>query len=315
MARDTRQRFLAEIRKLEPGLRKAFVEAVGDIRNSANLELVVQALERGDVEGAVRALNSNVPFYARVQAKVRELFGVSGAYIEATLPKRNPVTREALVFRFEGEHPRAQEYIQRQAGALIQNLEDEKLNAVRNVLSEGLAEGRNPRSVALDLVGRVSKVTGRRTGGSIGLTGGEADRVIAYRGKLESEDRDPAQINRMVVKRQNRLLRLRGERIARTETLKAMNAGKLESYRQMVDQGLVRADQLEKVWDATLDGRVRNSHAWMNDQRVGLEEPFTSPRGALLMHPGDTSLGAPAREVVQCRCFMRVDIDFAKGVR
>lgn len=40
----------------------------------------------------------------------------------------------------------------------------------------------------------------------------------------------------------------------------------------------------------------------MEGVTIPLEQPFTTPAGSRLMYPGDRRLGAPAGEVVNCRC-------------
>lgn len=61
-------------------------------------------------------------------------------------------------------------------------------------------------------------------------------------------------------------------------------------------------------WVSTRDGKVRDTHRAADGQKVKHGEPFTVG-GYRLMHPGDGSLGAPAREVVRCRCFVAYDLD------
>lgn len=51
-----------------------------------------------------------------------------------------------------------------------------------------------------------------------------------------------------------------------------------------------------KQWDATLDGKTRPSHRMVDGEIKELDEPFSNG----LMKPGDS--GAPAEEVVNCRC-------------
>jgi HK97 family phage portal protein len=82
--------------------------------------------------------------------------------------------------------------------------------------------------------------------------------------------------------------------IARTEVIAASNFGSHEAAKQ---SGLV----LQKVWLATGDHRTRPDHAEADGQQVGMEEPF-DVGGEQLLYPGDTSLGASAKETVQCRC-------------
>jgi len=95
------------------------------------------------------------------------------------------------------------------------------------------------------------------------------------------------------------------ERIARTEVVAASNAGQQFAYEQ---SEVVE----EKEWLSTKDGRTRGAnpddrcnHFGMDRQRVPLDKPFVDSRcGARLMHPGDTSLGAGAAAVINCRCTM-----------
>lgn len=214
-------------------------------------------------------------------------------------------------------------------------MEDQR-QAVRQVIDQGIAEGRNPRNLALDLVGRINRQTGRRDGGIVGLTTQQAGYVTKARAQLEGLDagyfdrrlRDKrfdrtvakairdgralarADIDRITARYADKLLEHRGEVIARTESIAALHAGQFEAARQLVETGKVRADQITKVWDATGDARTRPSHAAMDGQAVGLNEPFRTPSGALMMHPHDASLGAPADEIIQCRCFMAIRVKY-----
>ncbi|MEL6101316.1 MAG: phage minor head protein [Pseudomonadota bacterium] len=108
----------------------------------------------------------------------------------------------------------------------------------------------------------------------------------------------------------DRLLQLRGEIIARTETLQAVHAGAYEAMQQLIDTGGVRASQVRKVWQATPDARTRDPHRQMHGESVPFDQPFRSPTGALLRYPGDTALGAGAADVVNCRCWVMMRIDY-----
>ena len=82
--------------------------------------------------------------------------------------------------------------------------------------------------------------------------------------------------------------------IARTETIAASNAA-----RQAVAETSGR--NLRKVWLSTADPRTRDDHLSANGQSVPANAPF-SVGGSKLMFPGDTSLGAPGSQTIQCRC-------------
>src|SRR5699024_12742996 len=56
---------------------------------------------------------------------------------------------------------------------------------------------------------------------------------------------------------------------------------------------------------STHDGRERDSHAEMDGVAVPFDEPFMLPDGSRVMHPCDSSLGAAAAEIINCRCTVR----------
>lgn len=93
-------------------------------------------------------------------------------------------------------------------------------------------------------------------------------------------------------------------RAARTMVTGAENQGRLDSYRDLEDEGVV----MEKVWIATPDGRVRDWHLSMDGQRVAVDKPFVDGNGEKLMRPADTSCGASGRTIWNCRCSMRAEV-------
>lgn len=87
-------------------------------------------------------------------------------------------------------------------------------------------------------------------------------------------------------------------RIARTETTRVQNSAKMDIGKEGQRLGF----EMWKRWIATTDGRVRDDHLAMNGVEVPQDEPFVLPDGSKLMFPGDISMGAPAEQVINCRC-------------
>lgn len=87
----------------------------------------------------------------------------------------------------------------------------------------------------------------------------------------------------------------RAKVIARTEIIGAGHAGQYNSDKQ---SGIVVA----KRWLQTLDSRTRDAHVEAGGQTVAFDEPFIVD-GEQMMFPSDDSLGASARNIIQCRCF------------
>ena len=91
--------------------------------------------------------------------------------------------------------------------------------------------------------------------------------------------------------------RTRAERIARTEIVGTSNAANFFGALNFVP------DLDTKTWIATRDRRTRRTHREAGKTQIDIpySEPF-SVGGSLLMFPGDPTLGAAAKEIIQCRC-------------
>lgn len=87
-------------------------------------------------------------------------------------------------------------------------------------------------------------------------------------------------------------------RSARTMVTGAENVGRLDSYKELDEQGVIQ----KKVWIATPDERTRESHLEIDGEEVDIDEPFSNG----LMYPADPD-GEP-EEVYNCRCSMRTHI-------
>ncbi|CAM4397655.1 phage minor head protein [Palleronia rufa] len=128
----------------------------------------------------------------------------------------------------------------------------------------------------------------------------------------EGKPLDAAMVDKITGRYSDRMLKYRGDVIARTEGNKAMNAGRHEATQQMVDDGKVPPDAVTKIWDATPGKFTRDSHLALNGTEVRWGQPFVSPvTGAMLDHPHDEN--APPSETVNCRCSERIRIDWRRA--
>lgn len=85
--------------------------------------------------------------------------------------------------------------------------------------------------------------------------------------------------------------------IARTESTTAANFG--------INMGAESSDyEVQKFWINTKDARTRRSHLAMTKDRIAINQPFIVG-GVPMMYPGE--VGAPAAEVVNCRCVMATE--------
>jgi hypothetical protein len=221
---------------------------------------------------------------------------------------------------------------------------NETKESVRIMLTDATARGIGPRTAALDLVGRYDRNLKRRVGGVVGLHSQQARYVSNAMNELTSGDpalmsnyftrkrRDRRfdglvrkairegrplsreQASRLAGRYSDRLLQLRGETIARTEMLQGAHNAQDEGLNQLVGDGKLAREQIKARWDAANDADTRDSHAAMDGQEPDENGIFTTGDGWRLRYPGDRSLGAPAEEIINCRCRKVIDIDFLAGL-
>ncbi|MDO4945687.1 MAG: phage minor head protein [Ruminococcus sp.] len=87
----------------------------------------------------------------------------------------------------------------------------------------------------------------------------------------------------------------RARTISRTEINSLCECAALEGYYQ--------SGYTQKKWKSFKDEKTRETHRTADGQIRNLFEPF-SVGDSLLMFPQDSSLGASAKEIVNCRCIM-----------
>lgn len=292
----------------------------------------------------MRAIEVSRAFLAPLDRAVDAAYYESGRSFNESLRADARAAGTAITIRFDPGNPRAAGWLRAHSSRLVTEIVEDQRMALRAVLEAGMAEGTNPRSVALDVVGRVNRASGRREGGLIGLHSGQIETAARAREELASGD--PARmeayfdrklrarkfdkvvraairegrpvrapdIAQIVAGYRDNMLRWRGEMIARTEALTALSEAQNENMLQVIEAGGFRQDQVVKTWRAASDGRTRDTHVALNGKSVRMSAPFVSPSGAHLMFPRDSSLGAPASETIACRCRLNHAIDW-KGTR
>lgn len=342
MARISQRQLESILAQLEPKLRKVFLRIVRNSQSLASVNLIAELVRLGRVDDIVEALGINQATLSELTEAVRSAYASAGQQGSAELPVLRIATgtsfRPVVSFSFDMRNPRAEEWLRRQSSELVTSIVNNQREAIRVALTQGMAVGDNPRQTALNIIGRVTS-SGNRVGGVVGLTEQQSQFVVNMREQLRSgnarqmqnyfnrERRDKrfdaivrkaiaagkpvdlATIDKIADRYADRLLQLRGENIARTESLAALNAGRQEAFSQAVQSGKLSQRNVRKVWSSTMDGRTRDSHTKMNGVTVDFDEPFTMPSGNRMMRPGDTSLGAGGEDVINCRCMVVFKVD------
>lgn len=340
--------FAQLIDQLTPEVRRGFMASVTDLSANVNWRALLAALEAGNIDSAIAALNIAPEAWAEYSAVVSDAYAKSGA---ATMAQ---ITANGIVqvgTRFRMTNPRAEEWMRRNVAESVVGFTQEQIKSAREVISNGYALGNHPHTIARDLVGRVG-ASGVREGGIMGLDAPRAmrlDRVrqgmrtaegvkdlviehadgsLSLRYKVNkatgdrifkayrSETAVPA-AERAISERQyyNALMKARADTVAETETGNAVMSARQESWEQAAESQGLDKSAVRKTWQHRRGASRyhRPDHLAMSGKSVeGLDTPFEFPDGARLQHAHDVNGGA--RHTIRCGCSTEYRLDHARGL-
>lgn len=332
-----RERIALFVETWDAALRAAFLAVIDEIRSKITLRLVVEAMERRDLNAALDAMNIDREAFGPFETALADAFNAGGVMAAEDLNLREP-DGSRIVFRFGVRNPEAEAWLRDHSSSLVTRIVDEQRGNIRNALETGLSRGDNPRTTALDIVGRVSRTSGTRTGGVVGLSAPHLAAVEKARQALSSGDVDgmraylalktrdkrfdrtiakairdgqpvPIDMATKIVGRLNDgYLKLRADTIALNETFTALASSRDEAMRQAIASGKVDQRDVTVTWKHTPQENPRIQHVQMAGQKITYGGRFVAPDGTTLRYPHDPE--APARHKIGCKCLADYSIDY-----
>lgn len=312
MGLDTERATRDELDGAESVISRRFSEAVLWLRSRKTIEAIAllikehrltEILDDADLKAAAEHIAS----------------GVTDSYISAATQVSEYLTlRLDSPVIFDQTNVLAVERMRSKTIAVVGDFSTEQLTTLRQTLVDGVEQGLNPRAQA------------RIIRGNIGLTPNQQQIVSNFRDKLVTGSQDAlnyelrdkrfdgtikrgepltaSQTDKMVGRYQDKFISFRATVIGRTEALGAVHQGAREMWRQIVESGDVAASDIVRKWkhSSKRNKNQRSGHIAMDGDTRGLDEPFVTPDGVEIMHPGDPN--APISETAQCACLVTVRI-------
>lgn len=254
---------------LQPEIAAAFLTALTEVRESVDLIGLAEALAAGDLDAAEIALQVRTIEAAlgrQLPPVVGQAFREAGELAAAALDE----ARGGVGITFTTHNPAAERYAEETVGERITAISTETRDGIReDIRASVAAEVGDPRTVA------------RRIRDRIGLRADQVQAVQTFRdGRLADGD-DPVDAEVKATRYAAQQLQARSQTIAQYETMDALNAGAMESWRQAVDGGWLDAEGLRLEWVATDDDRVDQdcedldgvTVAWGEEFAPGVERP------------------------------------------
>jgi hypothetical protein len=321
-AKDARQKWFDLLADEGYTVKRSFFRFVNSIQSSMSDNQIMRWIYEKDLKGFIEHIQHFLGEFADelpevyVRAATNEIKRLSE-------PGRFGIGKDRV--NFDKGNRRAARAMERSRLRLIREINTSQRESIKEAISDSIRRGVGPRAAA------------RQFREAIGLTRNQVRAVNNYQSLLERTSgealnralRDARfdrtveraidngdllsgkQIEKMVQRYALNMRNHRAETIARTETMRTLNEGKQESWKQIAEQLGMNYDDVERTWVATLDDRTRDTHAEMNGQTVtGMETPFESPSGEELLYPGDPF--ADGAETINCRCTLVVKFPSSK---
>ncbi len=252
--------------KAEPATRKALLAALQQIR--ADFPDITSLLEAGRIDDAIRVFHQVAPEVVLTEAMSDALLGAvtSVAQVESA----------AFGVAFNQVNERAVRWASREAAKQVTGLSSQLHRTLNSIITDATAAGASNAAVA------------RVVRSLIGLTTRDARFVENLFLSSIRDGVTESHALRIAERNAARLLQLRAETIARTETIRAANMGQQLTWDEAVDEGLIEPTA-QKVWMATGDDRTCPICAVLDGKVIGIGGDFAVTEQAIsFTRDGDT---------------------------
>jgi len=255
--------------KMEPRMRNAFLKAVDEMKGNIDMGMLTQAVANNDrLLAYTSVFEKKWPSVLASTAQVPvKTYGMAGDLASKGLG------RIGINTNFNLKSPEAINWARTNSSSLITNISSETRKGVQSVIGSAFDLSIPPKNAAKVIRDMV------------GLTEKQSIAAVRYRDKISNQDRPADQVERMAARYESKLLRYRGETIARTEIITSAHQGQKEAWQQAVDEGLLDPSETNREWITTDDDRLCPICEPMNGQIVGLGEAFLDGDGEDVEEP------------------------------
>ena len=250
-------------------MRNAFLKAVDEMKGNIDMGMLTQAVANNDrLLAYTSVFEKKWPSVLASTAQVPvKTYGMAGDLASKGLG------RIGINTNFNLKSPEAINWARTNSSSLITNISSETRKGVQSVIGSAFDLGIPPKDAAKVIRNMV------------GLTEKQSIAASRYRDKISNQDRPTDQVERMAARYESKLLRYRGETIARTEIITSAHQGQKEAWQQAVDEGLLDPSETNREWITTDDDRLCPICEPMNGQIVELNEPFIDGDGEHVDEP------------------------------
>lgn len=171
-------------------IREAWRQALANITSNIVISRIIELLEKGDVPGAIEAMNLEPEMFSRVEVAIVQAYSAGGIAAVDAMPRLMDPQGNRVVFTWGVRNLAGEQAIRNHAADLVRGISQDMKDGIREVLTKNLSEGRSPNAAVRQVVGSgtVDPATGLRQGGLLGLTRQQMETSGRLREALRSGD-------------------------------------------------------------------------------------------------------------------------------
>lgn len=260
--------------RLEPAMRQAFLDAVAAADDASVPRVIAEAIDQGDATSALDATQWAL-LSAGLQAALPPILAEAVQRAAQVTAGALPASAD-IGIAFGRVNPQAVAWAEQHVAALVSQISTEQAASIRQIITQALSEGMDPRQAA------------RLIRAVVGLTPRDAAALARYRAGLVASGTRPARVEDLVQAYRGRMIRARATLIARTELLQASNTGAQLLWQEAVAAGQLDPSEWRREW-MTGGSRICPLCAALNGKKAPIGGAF----------PGGVS-GPPRHPA--CRC-------------
>lgn len=246
------------------------------------VELLRESLRDGDLANAVLSRDDARVIQASRVDRVGSIVGTLNEPIEEALEAGGRLAMARIktpAVALDLQRPQVRRWLERHSAELVRGVNKTSRKAVRAIVADGFKRGRHPMAMAKDIRAVV------------GLTEPQARAVIRLRATMIEAGASEGAVEKRAARYARRLLKRRAENIARTESMTAINQGRLSMWRQLAEDGALDEDS-ERTWLTADDERVCPICGPMHNVSIPLNGNYETSVGVIEAPPAHPS----------CRC-------------
>lgn len=290
-------------RRLEPKLRKRFLEAVKLAKAKVDLETLAKAVLNGSITQAELALKL---------AEWPERFGdlaidMRAGFVAGSSLAYESVRGASFNLAFDLINAHAVNYAQRKLPQIVGAYQEGARQIIRDIIAESVG-GKHTAQEAAKLLRD-----------SIGLTPRYEQAVRSLEARLKTEGISGERLETKVDKYRQKLLRARSLTIARTEISQATMKGQMALWREAATQGLFRTHEATLIWRAGPEAIGKDGEPipcpicrFLDGQEIAFGGLFSRHDGTQATVFGDPLTEPPQHP--NCRCHLDLIIDGARAL-